>query len=79
MEFHENFQKLHEKALIDHHMTSWDHFKAYKLVEKMVQIVKWGTLQKYGHQKDQIKDWEQQLNLLAGTRGPAKNSTSEDN
>jgi len=22
MEFHENFQKLHEKALIDHHMTS---------------------------------------------------------
>jgi len=22
MEFHENFQKLHGKALIDHHMTS---------------------------------------------------------
>jgi hypothetical protein len=47
-EFHEKFQKLHEKVLIDHCMTSWDHLKAYKLVEKMVHIVKWGTLQKYG-------------------------------
>jgi len=56
MDFHENFQKLHEKALIDHHMTSWDHPKAHKLVEQMVQIVKWRTLHKYGHQKGHFKD-----------------------
>jgi len=36
MEFHEKFQKLHEKALIDHHMTSRDHLKVFKLVEQMV-------------------------------------------
>jgi hypothetical protein len=64
MKFHEKFQQLHEKALIDHHMTSWDHFKAYKLVEQMVQIVKWGTLQKYGQQKGHTKYWELQLSLL---------------
>jgi hypothetical protein len=64
MEFHEKFQKLHEKTLIDHHMTSWNHPKAYKLVKQMVQIVKWGTLQKYGHQKGHTKDWELQLSWL---------------
>jgi hypothetical protein len=64
MEFHENFQKLHEKTLIDHRMTSWDLLKAYKLAENMVWIVKWGILQKYGHQKGQIKHEELQLSWL---------------
>jgi hypothetical protein len=64
MEFHEEFQKLHEKALIDHHMASWDHLKVYKLIEQMVQIVKWGTLQKYGYQKGHTKNWELELSWL---------------
>jgi hypothetical protein len=64
MELHEKFQKLHEKALIDRRMTSWDHLKAYKLVEKMVHIVKWGTLQKYGEEKGKIKNGELQLSWL---------------
>jgi hypothetical protein len=64
MEFHEKFQKLNEKALIDHHLTSWDNPKAFKLVEQMVQIVKWGTLLKYGHQKGHIEYWKLQLSWL---------------
>jgi transposase-like protein len=35
-EFHEEFQKLCEKALIDHRTTLQDHFEANMLVEWMV-------------------------------------------
>jgi len=39
--FCKNFLDSCEKALIDHRTTSWDHPKANKLAEQMVQIVKW--------------------------------------
>jgi len=36
MEFREEFKKLCDKALIDHHITSWDHAKVDGLAEWMV-------------------------------------------
>ncbi len=32
----EEFQKLCERTLINHHTTSWDHFETNELVEQMV-------------------------------------------
>ncbi len=40
MKFHEEFQDLCEKALINHHMISWDHFEVDMLIEQMVQTMK---------------------------------------
>ncbi len=51
------FQELCEKTLIDHRMTSWDHPKANMLVERMVQMVKWG-LWKYSLHKGYIWNWD---------------------
>jgi hypothetical protein len=48
---------LCEKTLIDHRMTSWDHPKANMLVERMVQMVKWG-LWKYSLHKGYIWNWD---------------------
>jgi hypothetical protein len=42
---------LCEQALINHKITSFCHFEADGVVEKMVQMVKKG-LQKYGLQND---------------------------
>ncbi len=55
--FHTKFQKLCEKALIDHWIISWDRLKADGLIEWMVKMVKW-RLCKYGLQKGQTKDWD---------------------
>jgi hypothetical protein len=40
--FHEEFEKLCEKTLIDHCTTSRDHLEADGLVEWMVQMIKQG-------------------------------------
>jgi len=53
--FHGEFQELCEKALIDHHTTSWNHLEAKGLMEQMVEIVKWG-LWKYGLHKGHTWD-----------------------
>ncbi len=42
MEFHGEFQKLCQKTLINHHMTSRDHHEVNGLVEWMMQIMKQG-------------------------------------
>jgi hypothetical protein len=34
--FHGESQKMCEKTLIDHHVTSWDHHEANKFIEQMV-------------------------------------------
>jgi hemoglobin-like flavoprotein len=38
--FHREFQKLCEKALIDHWTISQDHFKANGLIKQIVKMVK---------------------------------------
>jgi len=53
------FQKLCGKALIDHHMISWNHFEINMLVEWMVYKVK------YGLHKGHIQDWDLQLPWLS--------------
>jgi hypothetical protein len=48
---------LCEKTLIDHHMISWDHLKAYELTEHMVDTMKEG-LWKYSFHKGHIQSWD---------------------
>jgi len=54
MELHGEFQKLCEKALIDHCTTSQHHPKVKWLTKWMVQTMKRG-LHKYGFQKGILK------------------------
>jgi len=63
IKYHGEFQELCEKTLIDHHVISWNHPKGDKLVEWMVQMVKWG-LWKYGFQKAHIWNWDLWLELV---------------
>jgi hypothetical protein len=56
-EFCGDFQKLCEKALINHQTTSQDHLEANGLIERMMQMVKQG-LHRYGLQKGHTKDWD---------------------
>jgi hypothetical protein len=53
--FYGEFQKLCEKALIDHRITSLNHLETKRLMEQMVQMLKWG-LRKYGLHKGYIQD-----------------------
>jgi hypothetical protein len=64
IEFHGEFQKLCEKALINHRMTSRDHPKENRLVEWMVQIVRWGY-ESMVFKDFRIQDWDLQLPWLA--------------
>ncbi len=62
--FHGEFQKLCEKANINHHMISWHHLKINELAKQMAQMVKWG-LCKYRFPKGHIRYWDLQLPWLA--------------
>jgi hypothetical protein len=53
--FHGDFQKLCEKALINHQITSQNHLEANGLTKQMMQMVKQG-LHRYGLQKGRNKD-----------------------
>ncbi len=48
VEFHGEFQKLCEKTLINHHMTSQDHREINGLVEWMMRTMKLGLQNWYG-------------------------------